>query len=115
MTLPELLAQLPSQGSAGGSGSGGCCSGTAPPAFAGGKVPVDIIGLPTIQDGVQEIPVTLSARGYSPAALVLQKGMKAAITFKVDALTSCNNPVSFPEYNGLIDLTQEKPGRQSSR
>lgn len=106
LTLSEQVAQAQAlgTGAAVGSGSGGCCSGTTNPAFAGGRVPVDTIGLPTIKDGVQEITVTVSAQGYSPAALILQKGMKAVITFKVEALTSCNNPVSFPEYNGRIDL-----------
>ncbi len=48
----------------------------------------------------------LLGRGYSPAAFVLQKGMKAVIKFRPDELTSCNSRVSFPEYNGTLDLSK---------
>jgi uncharacterized protein len=103
-----------SQGS-GGQGSGlqgllgggaSCCSGTSNPAFAGGRVPADIIGMPVVKDGIQEISITVDNRGYTPAAIVLQKGMKAVIKFKASQLTSCNNVVMFPEYNGGLDLSK---------
>ena len=38
-------------GLGGALGAGGCCSGAGNPAFAGGRVPVDTIGLPTVKDG----------------------------------------------------------------
>jgi len=90
----------------GGSASGSCCSGTTNPAFAGGQVPTDTIGMPTIRDGVQEITITVDDRGYSPAAIVLQRGMKAVIRFKAVKLSSCNNVVVFPEYNGGLYLSR---------
>ncbi len=83
---------------------GSCCASTSNLAFAGGKVPVATIGMPTIKDGLQEITITVGTNGYSPAAIVLQKGMKAIIHFKVESLSSCNNPIVFPEYNGSLDL-----------
>jgi len=100
----DLLAEGLGAQPAGGS----CCSGAANPAFAGGKIPVENIGMPIIKDGVQEITITVNAQGYSPAAIILQKGMKAVIKFKADALTSCNNPVVFPEYNGALDLSKDQ-------
>jgi uncharacterized protein len=87
-------------------GGAGCCSGTSNPAFAGGRVPTDIIGMPVVKDGIQEITITVDNRGYTPAAIVLQKGMKAVIKFKASQLTSCNNIVTFPEYNGGLDLSK---------
>jgi sulfite exporter TauE/SafE/plastocyanin domain-containing protein len=87
-------------------GLGGCCSGASNPAFAGGKVPVDTIGVPVVKDGVQEITVDVTGTGYSPAALVLQKGMKAIIKFKAQGLTACTSQVIFPEYNGALDLSR---------
>jgi uncharacterized protein len=93
------------QGGAQGPG-GGCCSGAGNPAFAGGRVPVDSVGLPVIKDGVQEITVDVSDQGYRPAALVLQKGMKAIIRFKARGLSSCTSQVIFPEYNGGLDLAK---------
>jgi sulfite exporter TauE/SafE/plastocyanin domain-containing protein/copper chaperone CopZ len=95
-----------------GSGSQGiasgasCCSSSSSPAFAGGRVPTDAIGLPVLKDGVQEITITVDARGYTPAAIVLQKGLKAVIKFKASQLTSCNSVVTFPEYNGGLDLSK---------
>ncbi len=87
-------------------GGGGCCPGASNPAFAGGKVPVDTIGVPVIENGVQVVTVNVTGTGYSPAALVLQKGMKAIIKFKPQGLTACTNQVIFPEYNGGLDLSE---------
>ncbi len=89
-----------------GGGGASCCSGTSNPAFAGGRVPSDTIGMPVVKDSVQEITITVDNRGYTPAAIVLQKGMKAVIKFKASQLTSCNNVVMFPEYNGGLDLAK---------
>ena len=87
--------------------SGSCCgSATANAAFAGGRVPVDTIGMPTIRKGVQEIVVTVDGSGYIPAALVLQRGMKAVIKLKAAALDCCNYLVYFPDYNGGLDLSK---------
>lgn len=87
-------------------GGASCCAGTSNPAFAGGRVPSDSIGMPVIKDGIQEITIAVDGRGYTPAAIVLQKGMKAVIRFKASQLTSCNNVVMFPEYNGGLDLAK---------
>jgi len=99
------------QGLLGGGAS--CCSGTSNPAFAGipslggtGRVSADTIGMPVVKDGIQEITITVDNRGYTPAAIVLQKGMKAVIKFKASQLSSCNNVVMFPEYNGGLDLSK---------
>jgi len=101
----DPLALGGAQGGAQGAG-GGCCAGASNPAFAGGRVPVDTIGVPVIKDGVQEITVNVSDQGYSPAVLVLQRGMKAIIRFKTQGLSSCTSQVIFPEYNGGLDLSK---------
>jgi uncharacterized protein len=90
----------------GDQGAGSCCSGASDPTFAGGRVPVDTIGLPLIRNGNQEVTVDVSSSGYAPAALVLQKGMKAVIKFKVKGLSSCTSRVIFPEYNGGLNLAK---------
>ncbi len=114
--VKDLAAALPGAGEEGGSLSdllgnggsagGGCCSGSNNPEFADGRVPADTIGMPVVKDGIQEITVTVGNSGYSPAAFVVQKGMKAIIKFKADSVTSCNSPVVFPEYNGALDLAK---------
>jgi sulfite exporter TauE/SafE/plastocyanin domain-containing protein/copper chaperone CopZ len=103
---PPRTADLLAEGLGLQPAGGSCCSTAAAPAFAGGKVPTETIGMPVIKDGVQVVTVTVTAQGYSPAAIVLQKGIKAVIRFRPEALTSCNNPVVFPEYNGALDLSK---------
>jgi uncharacterized protein len=103
------------QGLLGATGGGGCCSGTSNPAFAGGRVPTETIGMPIVKDGVQEITITVDNRGNTPAAIVLQRGMKAVIKFKASQLTSCNNVVVFPEYNGGSTFRKASSRRPRSR
>lgn len=112
--VKDLGSAVAEGGSAGGSIAdliepgvgGGCCSGAADPAFAGGRIPVETIGMPVVKNGVQEMTINVGRGGYSPAAFVLQKGMKAVITFKGDGIDSCNSPVVFPEFNGSLDLAK---------
>lgn len=90
----------------------GCCAGSANATkFFGGKIPTDDIQLATVNDGVQEATVTVNDQGYSPAVVVLQKGMKAKIKFNPENLNSCNYLVDFPELNGELNLqkTAETP------
>ncbi len=103
---PGLAAAL-AEGNGAQPAAGSCCStaGTNA-AFAGGKVPVDTIGFPVMEKGIQVITVTVGPAGYSPAAFVLEKGSKAIVRFKAEGLNSCNNPVVFPEYNGSLDLAR---------
>jgi plastocyanin domain-containing protein len=89
-----------------GTGGGACCSGSTNPDFALGRVPSETIGMPVVKDGIQEITITVGNGGYTPAAFVLQKGMKAIVKFKAEEVTSCNSPVVFPEYNGALDLAK---------
>jgi len=90
----------------GPSSSGGGCCGTTPPAFAGGKIPTDSVRVATRVAGGQEVEVTVDGNGYTPAVLVVQKGVKTTIRFVARGLTSCNYLVDFPEYQGRLDLSQ---------
>ncbi|NLY43504.1 MAG: heavy metal transporter [Clostridiaceae bacterium] len=63
------------------------------------------IGVARITGDSQEIIITVNEKGYSPAIVVLQKGIQAKIKFDVQQLDYCNAIVMFPEYNGQLDLT----------
>lgn len=98
--------------------AGGCCSaGSKSTKFAGGKIPTDDIGVAKVQDNQQEVTITVNDYGYTPAVVVLQKGVKAKIKFNTQKLNSCNNVVAFPELQGEINLQSKKetpwltPGR----
>jgi len=93
--------------STGSTSSGGCC-GKAPAGFVGGKIPTDNIGVATLKDNQQEVTVTVNSQGYSPAVIVLQKGIPAKIKFNTEQLSSCNSTVVFPEYQGQLDLNSQK-------
>lgn len=102
------IAQADNQtGSSGAaSGTGGCC-GPTPPGFANGKIPTDNIQVAQIKDNQQEVTVTVNNQGYSPAVIVLQKGVKAKIKFNGEQLNSCNSTVVFPEYRGQLNLQSQ--------
>lgn len=89
--------------------SGGCCAaGSKATKFAGGRIPTDDIQVAKVKDNKQEVTVTVNDYGYSPAVVVLQKGIPAKIKFNTEKLNSCNNVVVFPEYQGQIDLQSQK-------
>jgi copper ion binding protein len=92
--------------SAGAGSSSGCCS-TPPAGFENGKVPTDNITVAEVKDNKQEVTVTVDGNGYTPAVIVLQKGVEAKIKFDTKELNSCNSYVVFPEYQGQLDLSQQ--------
>ncbi len=89
------------------SGGGGCCADSAKATrFLSGRVPTDDIQVAKVEDGIQEVTVTVNDQGYSPAAVIVQKGLKTKIKFNPEKINSCNYVVTFPEYNGQLDLSQ---------
>ena len=102
---PDDLASALGPGSGGGSGGGGCC-GPTPAGFAGGKIPVDAIQLARFAGEGQEAEVVVNDQGYTPAVIVVQKGVRAKIRFAAEKINSCNYLVYFPEYQGGLDLSK---------
>ena len=100
---PDDLASALGQG--GGGGGGGCC-GPTPAGFAGGKIPVNAIQVARFAGEGQEAEVVVNDQGYTPAVIVVQKGVKAKIRFAAEKLNSCNYLVYFPEYQGGLDLSK---------
>jgi sulfite exporter TauE/SafE/copper chaperone CopZ len=111
---PDDLASALGGGAAGGgggakpgvsAGGGGCC-GPTPAGFAGGKIPVNAIQVARFAGEGQEAEVVVNDQGYTPAVIVVQKGVKAKIRFAAEKLNSCNYLVYFPEYQGGLDLSK---------
>ncbi len=100
---PDDLSSALGQGR--GGGAGGCC-GATPGRFAGGKIPVDVIQVARFAGEGQEADVVVNDQGYTPAVIVVQKGVKAKIRFVAEKLSSCNYQVYFPEYQGGLDLSK---------
>jgi sulfite exporter TauE/SafE len=105
LTASDLRPQEPAGARSGaGGGAGGCCSGASLPRFADGRVPTDQVGLAALEGGGQVVSIRVDDQGYTPALIVLQRGVKARIRFVAEQLNSCNSPVIFPEYQGGLDL-----------
>lgn len=91
--------------SSAGISGGGCCAASAKATrFRNGRVPTDDLYVVKETEGVQEVIIKVNDQGYSPAAIVVQKGTKLKIKFKAEQLNSCNSPVVFPEFQGQLDL-----------
>jgi uncharacterized protein len=66
----------------------------------------DDCAVAVIREGVQRVRVRVTAGGYFPAVIVLQRGLKAVITFVPESSPACDRIVSFPEYRGRLDLSK---------
>lgn len=86
-------------------GSSGCCAaGAKATRFYGGKIPTDDIQFGKVVNGIQEVTVTVTDEGYSPAVFIIQRGVKTKIRFIAEKLNSCNNAVVFPDTGETVDL-----------
>ncbi len=91
------------------SGSGGCCGAASKATkFANGNIPTDDIAIAEVDGEKQEVTVTVNDYGYSPAVVVLQKGIPAKIKFNTEQLNICNKIAVFPEYQAQMDLESQK-------
>jgi len=93
---PDDLSTALGQGGAGSTGSSGGCCGPTPAGFAGGKIPVNAIQVARFAGEGQEAEVVVNDQGYTPAVIVVQKGVKAKIRFAPRSSNSCNYLVYFP-------------------
>jgi plastocyanin domain-containing protein len=92
-------------GPGGGGGGGGCC-GATPGKFANGRIPVDVIQVAKRTGDGQVAEVVVDGNGYTPAVIVMKRGVKGKVRFVAGNLSSCNSIVNFPEYQGGLDLGQ---------
>jgi plastocyanin domain-containing protein len=65
---------------------------------------VDVIEVARRTDEGQVADVTVNDDGYTPAVIVVQKGVKTRIRFIAGKLSACNSFVYFPDYQGGLDL-----------
>jgi len=92
---------------------GSCCSGqTASGPIAGADAPLPesftlnpaAIGLARIKDGIQYVETAVGSKGYSPAVLVMQRGVRTEWTFRVGELDEESYRIVFPAYNARLEL-----------
>ena len=83
-----------------------CCGGTYAAGFENGKFPVDKVAVGEIRDGVQYVSIAVNEKGFEPALVVMQKGVKTVWTINGESLNSCNSSLEFPAYNAQMDLKE---------
>lgn len=103
VSASELAADAGS-GSAGAAAGGCCAAGSQATRFANGNIPTDDITLGTIENGIQTVTINVNDAGFSPAVVVIQKGIQTNLIFNGEKLNSCNQRLIFPEYQSSIDL-----------
>ena len=74
--------------------------------FANGKIPSDVIQIAKRTAEGQVAEVVVDAKGYSPAVIVMKRGVKGKVKFVAASLSACNSVVNFPEYQGGLNLGQ---------
>lgn len=82
-------------------GLAGC--GTDKPASGGAAT------MTTAADGTREMKITVSEKGYDPAALSAPAGQKVRLTFTRVSDEGCGQQVAFPSLNIKKDLPLNKP------
>ena len=78
--------------------SGSCCSNIQQ------TITQDSIAVAEVKDGKQVMTVTVGTNGYSPAVLVVQRGVKTQINIDPESLNYCNSYIDFGDY-GSLDLS----------
>ncbi|MGE5405442.1 MAG: sulfite exporter TauE/SafE family protein [Candidatus Saccharibacteria bacterium] len=105
---PDPAAANPS----GGSFAGGGCCGATPERFKNGQIPVDQIGVAKMAGDKQVLEMKITANGYEPAVLVVQKGVPVDWLIEGKDLNSCNYQLVFPDYGQSLDIKQGDNGFQ---
>ncbi|MFZ5988469.1 MAG: sulfite exporter TauE/SafE family protein [Bacillota bacterium] len=88
-----------------GSAGGGCCgAGGSGVSSDGSLIPLDKVAVGEIKDNVQYVKIDVNDYGFSPAIVVIQKGIETKWNINGDKLNYCNNRLIFPEYNARMQL-----------
>lgn len=64
-----------------------------------------------LRGGIQEAFIRVTDKGYVPAVIVLQRGVKARISFTLESRAGCDSVVSIPEQRRSLRLA---PGRSGT-
>lgn len=97
-----------SQESAQGAAGGCCAAGSKATKFADVKISTDQVAVGKIVNGLQTVSITVNDYGFSPAVIVMQKGVKTNFIINGEKLNYCNNKLVFPDYGASMDLKEGK-------
>jgi plastocyanin domain-containing protein len=72
------------------------------------KIPVDKIAVAQIKDGQQSVEIDMNTTGFSPAVIVVQKGMEATWTINRNDISSNTGTIIISKYDAQLDLQAGK-------
>lgn len=103
--LSDLTSDTGAIGQAGSKAGGSCCAaGAKATEFKNGNIPTDKIAVAKLEDGIQTVSINVNDYGFSPAVVVMQKGVQTNFIINGEQLNYCNNKIVFPEYGSNIEL-----------
>lgn len=74
----------------------------------GNSIPTDKMAVAIIKDGVQYVSINYDDTGFSPAVVVMQRGIKTKWNITGSKLDSTSNKITFPNYSAQIELKDGK-------
>jgi len=70
------------------------------------KIPTDQIAIAQIKDGTQYVEINMEDDRFSPAVIVIQKGLETIWNINAVILNDSNGILLFPKYNARINMTE---------
>ncbi|NLU51535.1 MAG: heavy metal transporter [Clostridiaceae bacterium] len=70
------------------------------------KIPTDRIEIAQIKDGTQYVEINMEDDRFSPAVIVMQKGLETIWNINAVKLNDSNGTLLFPKYNARINMTE---------
>jgi plastocyanin len=72
----------------------------------GVSISTDEVAVSQIKDGIQYISINVNDNSFSPAVVVMQKGINTKWVINGKELNSHNSTLIFPEYGATMDINQ---------
>ncbi len=68
------------------------------------KIPTDKVAVAEIKDGVQTVKIDMNEDRFSPAVIVMQRGIETAWIINGTNINSSNSTLLFPVYNAQVNM-----------
>jgi len=70
------------------------------------KIPTDEIAVAKIEDNVQVVEISMEENRFSPAVVVMQRGMETVWIMKGVKMSDSNGTLIFPKYNAQMNMQE---------
>jgi plastocyanin domain-containing protein len=94
------------EGSANGSDNGTGPNTEPSETLSDYKISTDSVAVAEIKDGIQTVSIDIDENGFTPAVVVMQKGIKTEWTLNGKKLNGSNSSLVFPLYNVVAAMKE---------